>query len=211
MQPSPLCKPVVCKPGPGQPRSTARPSLPEAHPVGTVGTGATDRPAGSPIAGDVATTNGLRLFLLECSVPTSDAPDRPGPIPFPFDADGGLGFLFADLVRELPEFMPRYLELIEAGDDDPGAPVVLMELAEFVTSRLRVVEIEGSMLTRALGMVEALLDAHDHDDVGAELVRDAFLDTFTVEDRRLLTPRLGPRSLHLLESLERASADDPDW
>ncbi len=122
----------------------------------------------------------------------SDAPDRDRPVRPPFDTEAGLGFLFADVVRELPEFVPRYLELVEAGDDDPGAPVVLMELAEFVAARLSVIEIEGSALSRALGLVEALLDAHD-DDVDAELVSYAFFDTFTVEDRRLLAARLGRR------------------
>jgi hypothetical protein len=39
----------------------------------------------------------------------------------------------------------------------------------------------------------------------------AFFDHFTVEDRRLLTPRLGPRSLDLLELLEMAPDTDPCW
>jgi hypothetical protein len=124
--------------------------------------------------------------------------------------DDGLGFLFADVVRALPEFVPRYLGLVEAGDDDPGAPAVLMELAEFVATRLRVVETEGSALGRALGLVEALLDAHEGDDVSAELVGYAFFDAFTLEDRRVLASRLGPRCLDLLESLEQVRADDPD-
>ncbi len=142
----------------------------------------------------------------------SDVPARRHAVPatFSYDADDDLGFLFDDVVRTLPEFVPRYLGLVEAGDDDPGAPAVLMELAEFVAARLRVVETEGSALARALGLVEALLDSHEGDHIGAELVGYAFLDAFTLEDRRVLAKRLGPRCLGLLESLEQVPAHDPD-
>jgi hypothetical protein len=141
-----------------------------------------------------------------------DQSSRPGPASPPLRFDHrDLGFLFTEVVRDLPEFVPRYLELAAACDDDPGEPLVLAELAEFVATRLAVIGTEGSALSRALGLVEALVGARDGDETGAELVGYAFFDHFTVEDRRILTPRLGPRCLDLLESLETAPDADPGW
>jgi hypothetical protein len=141
----------------------------------------------------------------------SDVPAHPGALPSPSrSTDDELGFLFVEVVRHLPEFVPRYMELAEAGDDDPGAAAVLLELADFAAARLRAVEAERSALARALGLVEALLDSLAGDSIGTELVGYAFFDTFTVEDRRLLAANLGPRSLDLLESLEQVPSD-PDW
>jgi hypothetical protein len=119
--------------------------------------------------------------------------------------------MFSEVLRDLPEFVPRYLELAAACDDDPGEPLILTELAEFVASRLAVIGSAGSALQRALELVEALVGDREGDDTGRELVGYAFFDHFTVEDRRLLTPRLGPRSLGLLESLEAAPDADPCW
>jgi hypothetical protein len=138
-----------------------------------------------------------------------DIPARPGPVEWSASSETELGSLFAEVVRHLPEFVPRYVALVEAGDEDPGEPMVLMELAGFVADRLRVVGAEGSALSRALGLVEALLAAREGDDVGVELVGYAFFDSFTLEDRRRLTPRLGQRSLDLLESLEMSPGEAP--
>jgi hypothetical protein len=129
----------------------------------------------------------------------------------PSEYDDHLGFLFIEIHRDLPEFVPRYLELAAACDDDPGEPLILTELAEFVAGRLAIIGTAGSALQRALRLVEALIGDRDDDEPGKELVGFAFFDHFTVEDRRLLTPRLGPRSLDLLELLEMAPDTDPCW
>jgi hypothetical protein len=147
---------------------------------------------------------------LEQAVPPSDAPVGHDPVGRASpSASDDLGFLFAEFVRDLPEFVPRYMELVEAGDDDPGEPTVLMELAEFVAARLAVVAGEGSAVGRALGLIEATVRARAADTTACELVGYAFFDNFTVEERRLLTPVLGPRSLELLESLEVAPEHGP--
>ncbi|HEV3280476.1 MAG TPA: hypothetical protein VG032_02630 [Acidimicrobiales bacterium] len=122
-----------------------------------------------------------------------------------------LGFLFSEVLRDLPEFVPRYLELATACDDDPDEPLILAELAEFVAGRLAVISPTGSAVQRALELVEALLVERDGDDIGRELVGYAFFDHFTVEDRRHLARRLGPLSLALLEWLEVAPDADPCW
>jgi hypothetical protein len=145
------------------------------------------------------------------------------PVPFPnhqsdLDADTSsqpqaenpqmveLGPLVDALLRDLPEFAPTYRELVEAGDDDPGDPVVLIELADFVEARLAVLATGRSILERAFGVIESLIDSLADDEIGCELVGMAFFDSFSPESRRLLAPWLGPRSLGVLEALEVSDA-----
>lgn len=113
-----------------------------------------------------------------------------------------LGFLFEAVVRLVPEFLPRYLDLAAVGDDDPGAQVVLMELAQFVADRLAVIDRETSVVTRALDLVETHLAGGGDDEILGEVEALAFFDSFTLEERCRLTPRLGPCSTELLESLD---------
>ena len=129
------------------------------------------------------------------------------PPPHPYAAGADSGFLFTEIVQVLPEFVPRYLELVAACDDDPGEPLVLTELAEFVAGRLALITTEEATVARAIDLVEALVDAHRGDRAAGEPVADAFFDSFTIEHRRYLAPRLGPLSLRLLESLEMAPTE----
>ena len=57
----------------------------------------------------------------------------------PFGSDDGRALLDA-VIGRLPEFVPTYLALAEACDDDPGEPAVFVELADFVSERLAVLE-----------------------------------------------------------------------
>ncbi len=118
-----------------------------------------------------------------------------------------LGPLVEALLASLPEFLANYRGLVEACDDDPGEPAVLMELADFVAVRLASVATERSVLERALGVIESLIDGLADDEVGSELVGLAFFDSFSPEDRRLLAPWLGPRSQGLLEALDVSPAE----
>jgi hypothetical protein len=118
------------------------------------------------------------------------------------------GALTEVLIDRLPEFVPAYLDLVEAGDDHPGAPALLVELADFVAGRLAVLETDRHLLERALGVIEAHLASRPGPGQTAgpgepdELVTLAFFDSFSPEDRRHLVPWLGPRSLAALESLD---------
>ncbi len=132
---------------------------------------------------------------------------RPSALPQPSDRDVDSGFLFTEILADLPEFAPRYLELVAACDDDPGEPLVLAELAEFVAGRLAALTAEEATVARAIGLVEGLIDARRGDEVDCEPVTYAFFDSFTVEDRARLARWLGPHSLRLLESLEVAEAE----
>ncbi len=121
----------------------------------------------------------------------------------PFARETGPALLDA-LVGRLPEFVPTYLALAEACDDDPGEPVIFVELADFVADRLALVETGRPVLERALDLIEARLDGADDD---ADLIGLAFFDSFSPEDRRRLVPWLGPRSLATLESLDGPGDD----
>jgi hypothetical protein len=132
--------------------------------------------------------------------PGAHPPDPPWP--FGPETDE-LWMVLADaLVSDLPEFLPRYRALVEAGDDDPGEPAVFMELADFVAGRLAAVETGRSVLERAFGLIETLLESADDPDTRSEVVSLAFFDSFSPEVRQELGPWLGPRSLDALESLD---------
>ena len=105
----------------------------------------------------------------------------------------------AALLDLVPEFGPSYVALVEMFDDDPGGPTVFTELADFVASRLATVETERPLLERTLAAIEAV--ASDGGEA-AELVGYAFLDSLSPEDRRRITPWLGPCTRSLLDELD---------
>ncbi|HEY7917524.1 MAG TPA: hypothetical protein VIC86_11160 [Acidimicrobiales bacterium] len=116
--------------------------------------------------------------------------------------DGEPGPLAEALLDHLPEFLPTYRRLVEACDDDPGEPVLLMELADLVSAHLAAQAVGRSLLERALGVIEGLIDSLAGDEIRRELVGIAFFDSFSPESRRLLAPWLGPQSIEVLEALE---------
>jgi hypothetical protein len=122
------------------------------------------------------------------------------PLPAPFDADPS--HLVRSLCRQLPEFVPTYLALVDGCGDDPGEPLVLMELAEFVSHRMAAAETARSALERALSAVEAHLESISDDGIGCELIAFAFFDSFSPDERERLSPRLGPHSRLLLDGLD---------
>jgi hypothetical protein len=111
-----------------------------------------------------------------------------------------------DLVRALlervPEFAPHVVALVKEHDDDPGEPMVLMELADFIAPRLDAIATERLVVEAAMAFVETLLDTRANDEVGGELFGAAFFDSFTPEDQHRLSPWLGPRARSLMEALD---------
>ena len=122
-------------------------------------------------------------------------PDDPDPA-----IDGGI-FLLA-VAATLPEFWPTAREMIEAGDGEPGDPVVLLELADFVADHLAALGDGRPVLRRALDLIEVLIGCAADPEATSELVGMAFFDSFSLEDRRRLGPWLGPRSRDALEALD---------
>ncbi|MGO9029630.1 MAG: hypothetical protein ACLQOZ_13475 [Acidimicrobiales bacterium] len=115
--------------------------------------------------------------------------------------DGPADPLVADLLGRLPEFGPTYLDLVGLFDDDPGAPVIFTELADFVAERLASLDSERAVLDRALAAVEAVAGRGDEE---ADLIAYAFLDSLSPDDRRLVVPWLGPATRSLLDALDTA-------
>jgi hypothetical protein len=143
------------------------------------------------------------------SAPDDDSGQPTGPFeqPSEHDFEHHLGddawpALLDAVIGRLPEFLPTYLALAEACDDDPGEPAVFIELADFVAERLAALERGRPELERALDLVEAHLDEAGDTGGAADLVGLAFFDSFSPEDRRRLLPWLGPRSLATLEALD---------
>jgi hypothetical protein len=136
----------------------------------------------------------------------SHFPASPPPGSDPFDRTP----LVLALLEEVPELRPTYWELVEACDDDPGEPVVLCELADFVAEHLGTAERESSTIRRIGAVVESGLESLEHDRVGRELIGWAFFDSLPPEVRRRFAPWLGPHALAVLDSLDMAPADGPE-
>jgi hypothetical protein len=127
------------------------------------------------------------------SEPGPYAGPRPGPEP---------GDLVASLCRELPEFVPTYNHLVDLCGDDPGEPLVLMELAQFVLTRMVAAESERSILERTMATIEDHLGSIADDDVGWELIAFAFFDSFSPHERERFDPHIGPRARMLVDGLD---------
>ncbi len=115
------------------------------------------------------------------------------------------------LRERLPEFTPVYLALVDACGDDPGEPLILTELADFVAARLSSVETEANMLRRALATIEVCvssLSADAHDSV--DMLAGAFFDSFSPEEGCHLLEWLGPCSRAFLEQLDSSPAAPTD-
>lgn len=105
----------------------------------------------------------------------------------------------AIVLEAVPEFVGRYLELVELADDDPGAAEAFCELAEFVAELASGVERYRPVLTRCLAAVEQVACGSDD---AEELVGWSFLDYLSLDARRMLLPWLGPSTLAVLEAIE---------
>ena len=111
------------------------------------------------------------------------------------------------LLSAVPEFGPSYLALVAGCEDDPGEPVILMELAEFLTGRLTVLHRTGPLVDRILAVIEGHLETLDDDPVGCDLVAFAFFDSLSPEERSRLLPSLRPRARELSLALDLPDAD----
>jgi len=127
----------------------------------------------------------------------------PGPADDPFERTP----LVLALLDQVPEFRSAYRTLVAAYDDDPGEPVVLTELAEFVTDHLMVAEREISTIRRITSVIEAGIISLGDDDLGREMVGWAFFDSIPPEVRRRLARWLGPQSVSVLDSLDTFPAE----
>ena len=103
------------------------------------------------------------------------------------------------VLTAVPELSPRYIELVEAADDDPGAPAVFEELAVFVTEHLRseAGAIDDALVDRVLWAVESAAQGPDAE----ELVSWSFLENLGEPELEELQGRMGRRTALLLEEI----------
>jgi hypothetical protein len=106
------------------------------------------------------------------------------------------------LLERVPEFAPHVVALVKEHDDDPGEPMVLIELADFIAPRLDAIATERLVVEAAMAFVEILLDTRANDELSGELFGAAFFDSFTPEDQHRLAPWLGPRARSLMDALD---------
>jgi hypothetical protein len=98
------------------------------------------------------------------------------------------------VLEEVPEFVDRYLELVEAVDGDPGPAATFSELADFVAMLIAQSEIPTEVLGRCVFALERVARESDE---AEEVVGGAFLDSLCPEDLEQLSPLLGPCTLAL--------------
>lgn len=102
-----------------------------------------------------------------------------------------------------PEFLDRYLELVEWADGDPGAPAVFAELADYVAHLVAELERFRPTLERCLAAVEKVAE---HSADAEELVIWSFFDNLSPDDVSRLEPWLGPRTRALLDEVDQLTS-----
>jgi hypothetical protein len=109
------------------------------------------------------------------------------------------------VLRAVPEFAERYLDLVEAADGDPGAAVAFTELADFAADLADEMGRRRPTLERCLAAVEEVAasspEARQH-------VGWAFLDSLSPEEARGLAPMMGPCTRALLDEIDLGSGGD---
>jgi hypothetical protein len=117
---------------------------------------------------------------------------------------GGVDTAAADpevssLLAAVPEFAPRYLELVEQADGHVGAAVAFEELADFAADLAVQVEAFRPVLERIMAGVEAVaISSPDAE----EIVGWSFLESLCPDDVVRLRPAMGPRTRAIFDSME---------
>jgi hypothetical protein len=103
------------------------------------------------------------------------------------------------ILEAVPEFVSRYLEMVDGFDGDPGAQATFAELAEYAARLVLELERYQPVLVRTMAGVEHV--ARSSDDA-VELVGWAFLDNLSPDELRCLRPWMGPETRRVLDGLE---------
>ncbi|MHB8328253.1 MAG: hypothetical protein ACYDD6_01255 [Acidimicrobiales bacterium] len=105
----------------------------------------------------------------------------------------------AALLLAVPEFVDRYLVLVEQADGDPGAPAAFGELAEFAAGLAVEIERFRPVLERTMAAVESVAAGSED---AEELLGWAFFDSLSPDDLSRLDPWLGPHTRAVLDGLD---------
>ncbi len=103
------------------------------------------------------------------------------------------------VLEHVPEFAQRYLALVEAADDDPGAAVALEELADFTATILRLIDRAEPLVQRIMGGIERIAASSED---AEELVGGAFLESLSPDDLRTVEQAMGPATRAILDGLQ---------
>jgi hypothetical protein len=112
----------------------------------------------------------------------------------PVDDDAAVALLR----EQVPEFEDHYRDLLDIYDDDLTAPIVFMELSDFVADLLFGPEREA-LLERSLNLVEQVAASSGE---GRQLIADAFLGELPPLTRERVRTLLGPVCEELLGRAE---------
>jgi len=110
------------------------------------------------------------------------------------------------VLRAVPRFAERYLDLVEEADGDPSTPVAFAELAAFAAALAGNIEADRLVLGDLLEAVEAVATSSPEAEAH---VGWAFLDSLAPEETERLAPWLGPNT-RALGDLVEAGPDDVD-
>ncbi|HUY63512.1 MAG TPA: hypothetical protein VMV14_03250 [Acidimicrobiales bacterium] len=105
------------------------------------------------------------------------------------------------VLRAVPEFAERYLNLVDEADGDPGAAAAYCDLAEFAAELAGPLERHAPVLERLMGCIEAVARESE---AAEELVAWSFLDALAPDDLRRLEPWMGPETRAVLDRAELA-------
>jgi hypothetical protein len=112
----------------------------------------------------------------------------------------------AALIKAVPEFVYRYLDLVEQADGVPGPEAVFAEYADFVSdAACRKDGHTPVTLARLAAPIETVAATSDD---AEDLIGWSFLDYLSLEARQAILPLLGPSTLAILETVESPTVTD---
>lgn len=112
----------------------------------------------------------------------------------------------ATLIQAVPEFVFRYLDLVEEADGVPGAEAVFCDFADFVSDvATKGDEQAPAMLARYVTAIETVASTSED---AEDLIGWSFLDYLSLEARQAILPLIGPATLAILETVESPNAGD---
>jgi len=105
------------------------------------------------------------------------------------------------VLEAAPEFVDRYLDLVETADGDPAAAATFTELADFVAGLVAEIERFRPSHEHCLAAVERVAETSDD---AEDLVVWSFFDNLSPDDIRRLERWMGPRTRALLDDADYA-------
>jgi len=107
-----------------------------------------------------------------------------------------------ELIRGVPAFVARYLDLIEQDDGLPGSEVAFTEFADFVSELASDPTPSPGPPTGLAECMRAIEKVAATSEDAEDLIGWSFLDYLSLDARRAILPVLGPVTRKILETVE---------